>query len=200
MKTQKTWFYYWVIYHNIYCVMLEPYFLISSFFKRYLPLKVQNSSWTHENLDLPKVTYVHNLVSFRFRARGHFFFFVELDLPISLGDLSRCESKFSWTRLSANAVLRADVFFTPCFRSLPILRYCIPLADLAIFERKTRAWIFLDLHFVANFSGSHNWYIFIGSCTQSPGAGRKEKKFISLFFIERLTCECFCHRTVYILN
>lgn len=43
-RHRETWFYHWVIYHNIYCVMSESDFLISSFFKRYLALKAQNLS------------------------------------------------------------------------------------------------------------------------------------------------------------
>ena len=83
----ETWFNHWVIYHNIYCVKSEPDFLISSFFKRYLPLKAQNL-WC-ENLKasiLPSKAYFENSAS---------------DITIyNMSSLSPCRAS-SWNSLSA---------------------------------------------------------------------------------------------------
>ena len=86
-RHRESWFNHWVIYHNIYCVKSEPDFLISSFFKRYLPLKAQNL-WC-ENLKasiLPSKAYFENSAS---------------DMTIyNMSSLSPCRVN-SWNSLSA---------------------------------------------------------------------------------------------------
>jgi len=137
---------------------------------------------------LSKHEWADQCKNYNYGSFGVFFCSFERDVSISLDNPPRCKIKCSCARIAPLQFSERNLFFffTCCFRSLPVLRYYFPKADLGIFKRK---WIcFMNLFSIWICISLRNTLVSISSSLKFLTEGKRK----AIYFITNKDIRFFC--------